>query len=177
MLNAICWGITTTVLTALTAFIVLLATPHSVLSEFLSVSLNGPTLSQDSALFQSWQSTLGTEDAIITTLSLIAGGFTIGLLAPSRYSLTGRAIAAAKAFSFVILAWVVFVVVADLVHMHNKIPRYLISTQYILTELGCFVGWIAASAAGGALGAWVRSMRQGTSQIGSKTQSVSSTAS
>ena len=177
MLNAICWGITTTVLTALAAFIALLATPHSVLSEFLSVSLYGPALSRTSDLFQSWQSTLGTEDAIITTLSLIAGGFTVGLLAPTRYSLSGRAIAAAKAFSCVILTWVVFLVVADLAEMHNKVPSDLISKQYILVELGCFVGWVAASAAGGALGGWVRSIRQGTNQIGSKTQSASPTAS
>jgi len=175
MLNVVCWGLTAAFAVAVVELIGMLTTPYTVASHLMGMYTIGPMLPASSELLQTWTGDLGTEEALLwTPLSLLVGGLVVGFLAPSRITLGGRALAAAKVGFGFAFACFAFVWLAELISFQFRPPAYLFSAQYILAQLICFVMWTAVAAVGGVLGGLALSLRKGDTKSSDNTQAARS---
>jgi hypothetical protein len=164
MLNAVLLALVATLVAAVVPFIVLCLIPGSVLSHLLGVyTVSGATPSAD--LLLTWKSYLGIEEAYTTFFAMLVGGIALGLLAPSRITLTNRALAAAKMCFGAIVVCFLFSWTAELVSIQFKLAAYMLPLRLMLVQAALFVGWTAIGALGGYVGGLIRSRTSGNSGV------------
>ena len=176
MLNVICWGVTAALAVGVAELIGMIWTPYTVVRHLLDMYTIGPMLPATSELYQTWMGYFGTEEALIwTPLSVLAGAFVVGYLAPSRITLLGRAIVAVKTLIGLVLAVSAFSWLLQLISFHFRLPAYMFAWNYMAVQLGCFIGWAVIAGLGGVLGGFLRSLRKSPDSAGTKKLSKTAT--
>jgi MFS family permease len=166
--TAIGWGVAATLGMALLIFAVLMAMPGSAVHNFFDLCLHNPSATLPfSQLYQDWSAKIQVEEALLVTpLSLLCGGLTLGRLAP-RYASRRRVLLSGAMMAFGILVLCLAFDWVNAVHETNlladsqggMVARLSAPVSYIVRQTLWVAAWTAVCVLGAALGQRLRDRR------------------
>ena len=166
--TAIAWGVAAAFGTGLLLFAVQMAVPSSAVHNFIDLLRHNPSATLPfSQLYQDWFAKIQVEEALLVTpLSLLCGGLTLGLLAP-RYAARRRVLLSGAAMAFGVLVfclaftWIPSVLETNLLaaSQGGMVARLAAPVSYIVRQTLWVAAWTAICVLGAALGLYLRDRR------------------
>ena len=149
-------------------FAILMAIPTSALHNFFELCLHNPSATLPfSQLYQDWSEKIQTEEALLVTpLSLLCGGLTLGWLSP-RYASRKRVLVSGAAMAFGLLIVCLAFAWGNAIHETNVlansqgglVARLAAPVSYIVRQTLCVLAWTAVCVLGAFLGLRLRDRR------------------
>lgn len=166
--TAIAWGVAAMMGVTAASFIILMLVPNSALHNFfvLASQANSATLPL-SDLYQQWRESIEREEALIVTpLSMLCGGLTLGLLAPRyaprrRVLLSGAAMAAILLGVVLAFTWTAALIESGITNRNEGglIAKKTAPPELIARQAAWDIGFICICALGTGLGLKLRDRR------------------